>query len=115
LTSVLSFGLWVADITYVIQHSDQGRQYTAVAFGKRCREAGIRPPMGSVHDAYATRAVFEQSGDVEKSLDVGDAREVQIPAIVLRRAREGLLQVVVALRALEGLACYLESSYRRCG
>jgi putative transposase len=53
LTSVLSFGLWVAEITYVIQHSDQGRQFTAVAFGKRCREAGIRPFVGSVDDAYA--------------------------------------------------------------
>jgi putative transposase len=48
-----SFGLWVTDITYVIQHSDQGRHYTAVAFGKRCREAGVRPSMGSVDDAYA--------------------------------------------------------------
>jgi len=53
LTSAFSFGLWVADITYVIQHSDQGRQYTAVAFGKRCREAGIRPSMGSADNAYA--------------------------------------------------------------
>jgi putative transposase len=48
-----SFGLWVTDITYVIQHSDQGRHYTAVAFGKRCREASVRPSMGSVDDAYA--------------------------------------------------------------
>jgi len=53
LTSGPSFSLCVADITYVIQHSDQGRQYTAVAFGKRCREAGVRPSMGSVDDAYA--------------------------------------------------------------
>jgi len=53
LPSVLSFSLGVADITYVIQHSDQGRQYTAVAFGTRCREAGVRPSMGSVDDAYA--------------------------------------------------------------
>jgi len=53
LPSVLSFSLWVADITYVIQHSDQGRQYTAVAFGTRCREASVRPSMGSVDDAYA--------------------------------------------------------------
>jgi transposase InsO family protein len=50
LPSVLSFGLWVADITYVIQHSDQGRPYT---FGKRCREAGLRPSMGLADDAYA--------------------------------------------------------------
>jgi putative transposase len=36
----------------VIHHSDQGCQYTSVAFGRRCREAGIRPSMGSVGDAY---------------------------------------------------------------
>ena len=36
----------------VIHHSDQGCQYTSVAFGKRCREMGVRPSMGSVGDAY---------------------------------------------------------------
>ena len=36
----------------VVHHSDQGCQYTSVAFGKRCREAGVRPSMGSVGDAY---------------------------------------------------------------
>ncbi|GEL75750.1 transposase [Myxococcus virescens] len=38
--------------TGVIHHSDQGTQYTSVAFGLRCREAGVRPSMGSVGDAY---------------------------------------------------------------
>src|SRR5262249_50424691 len=38
--------------TAVIHHSDQGCQYTSVAFGKRCAEAGVRPSMGSVGDAY---------------------------------------------------------------
>jgi putative transposase len=38
--------------TTVIHHSDQGSQYTAVAFGNRCRQAGVRPSMGSVGDAY---------------------------------------------------------------
>jgi putative transposase len=38
--------------TAVIHHSDQGCQYTAVAFGARCREAGVRPSMGSVGDCY---------------------------------------------------------------
>ena len=38
--------------TDVIHHSDQGCQCTSVAFGKRCREAGVRPSMGSVGDAY---------------------------------------------------------------
>lgn len=36
----------------VIHHSDQGSQYTSLAFGKRCGEAGVRPSMGSVGDAY---------------------------------------------------------------
>ncbi len=36
----------------VIHHSDQGCQYTSIAFGKRCREAGIRPSMGSVGDCF---------------------------------------------------------------
>ncbi len=38
--------------TDVIHHSDQGCQYTSIAFGARCREAGVRPSMGSVGDAY---------------------------------------------------------------
>jgi putative transposase len=36
----------------VIHHSDRGCQYTSYGFGKRCREAGIVPSMGSVGDAY---------------------------------------------------------------
>ncbi len=36
----------------VIHHSDQGSQYTSIAFGVRCKEAGVRPSMGSVGDAY---------------------------------------------------------------
>lgn len=36
----------------VIHHSDQGSRYTSLAFGNRCQEAGVRPSMGSVGDAY---------------------------------------------------------------
>jgi len=36
----------------VIHHSDQGTQYTSIAFGIRCKQAGVRPSMGSVGDAY---------------------------------------------------------------
>jgi putative transposase len=36
----------------VVHHSDQGTQYTSIAFGSRCREADIRPSMGSVGDCY---------------------------------------------------------------
>jgi putative transposase len=38
--------------TAVIHHSDQGCQYTSLAFGLRCQAAGVRPSMGSVGDAY---------------------------------------------------------------
>ena len=36
----------------VIHHSDQGTQYTSIAFGQRCRQAGVRPSMGSVGDCF---------------------------------------------------------------
>jgi putative transposase len=38
--------------TGVIHHSDQGCQYTAIEFGRRCRDAHVRPSMGSVGDCY---------------------------------------------------------------
>lgn len=36
----------------VIHHSDQGCQYTAIEFGRRCRQANVRPSMGSVGDCF---------------------------------------------------------------
>jgi putative transposase len=36
----------------VLHHSDQGTQYTSIAFGLRCKHAGVRPSMGSVGDPY---------------------------------------------------------------
>ena len=36
----------------VIHHSDQGTQYTSLAFGQRCRQAGVRPSMGSAGDCF---------------------------------------------------------------
>jgi putative transposase len=36
----------------VIHHSDRGSQYTSLAFGTRCRDAGAKPSTGSVGDAY---------------------------------------------------------------
>ena len=36
----------------VVHHSDHGCQYTSLVFGQRCKEAGVRPSMGSVGDAY---------------------------------------------------------------
>ncbi len=36
----------------VVHHSDQGCQYTSIAFGRRCRQAGIQPSTGSVGDCF---------------------------------------------------------------
>jgi putative transposase len=36
----------------LIHHSDRGTQYTSIAFGRRCRDAGISLSMGSTGDAY---------------------------------------------------------------
>jgi putative transposase len=48
----LNMALWRRRPAEVIHHSDQGCQYTSIAFGSRCREANVRPSMGSVGDAY---------------------------------------------------------------
>jgi len=63
--------LWIADITSVptwecnlylavvrrrpkgvIHHSDQGSQYTSLAFSQRCADTNVTPSMGSVGDCY---------------------------------------------------------------
>ncbi|MGH7498242.1 MAG: IS3 family transposase [Gemmatimonadales bacterium] len=36
----------------VIHHSDRGCQYTALAFGQRCQQLGVRPSRGAVGSAY---------------------------------------------------------------
>ena len=36
----------------VIHHSDRGSQYTSIAFGNRCRDAGVRLSMGATGDCY---------------------------------------------------------------
>lgn len=36
----------------VIHHSDHGSEYTAIAFGTRCTQLGVRPSMGSVGDCF---------------------------------------------------------------
>jgi putative transposase len=50
--AALNMALAVRQPRGVIHHSDQGSQYTSLAFGKRCREMGVLPSMGSVGDAY---------------------------------------------------------------
>ncbi len=48
----LDMATWQRRPERVIHHSDQGTQYTSIAFGLRCKEVGVRPSMGSVGDAY---------------------------------------------------------------
>jgi len=48
----LNMAIYRRNPTNVIHHSDQGTQYTSIAFSIRCKEAGIRPSMGSVGDCY---------------------------------------------------------------
>ena len=47
----------------VIHHSNQGTQYTSIAFGNRlAKETGVRPSLGTVGDAYdnaMTESFFE--------------------------------------------------------
>jgi len=48
----LNMALWQRKPHNVIHHSDQGTQYTSIAFGLRCTEAGVRPSTGSAGDCY---------------------------------------------------------------
>jgi putative transposase len=50
--AALDMALWQRRPSGVILHSDQGSQYTSLAYGQRCREAGVRPSMGSVGDCF---------------------------------------------------------------
>lgn len=48
----LNMAIWRRRPKGVIHHSDKGTQYTSIAFGSRCREAGVRPSMGSAGDCF---------------------------------------------------------------
>lgn len=50
--SALNMALQQRRPEHVIHHSDQGSQYTSLAFGNRCRQMGVQPSMGTVGDAY---------------------------------------------------------------
>jgi len=52
----------------VIHHSDHGCQYTSRVFGKRCREAGVMPSMGSVGDAYDNAMAESFFASLEREL-----------------------------------------------
>jgi putative transposase len=41
--SALEMAVWRRRPKDVVHHSDQGCQYTSIAFGKHCRLVGVRP------------------------------------------------------------------------
>jgi len=59
VTAALEMALTQRAPKSVIHHSDQGCQYTSFEFGRRCRQAGVRPSMGSAGDCYDQRPVRE--------------------------------------------------------
>lgn len=51
--SALDMAVWNRRPAHgVIHHSDQGSQYTSIAFSQRCQAAGVVPSMGSRGDCY---------------------------------------------------------------
>jgi putative transposase len=53
--SALEMALWNRrPAAGVIHHSDHGCQYTSIAFGNRCQEAGVVPSLGSRGDCFDT-------------------------------------------------------------
>jgi putative transposase len=53
VVDALDMALWNRRPTAgLVHHSDHGSQYTSLAFGRRCREAGIAVSMGSVGDCF---------------------------------------------------------------
>ena len=66
----------------VIHHSEKGCQYTSYAFGKRCREAGVVPSMGSTGDAYDNAMAESSQPDLPASPPPASSMK---PAVVILR------------------------------
>ena len=84
----LNMASWQRRPQRVIHHSDQGTQYTSIAFGLRCKEVGVRPSMGSVGDAYDNALCFFATLECE----VGSAFALggQDPSSTVRRRHSAL-------------------------
>jgi putative transposase len=73
----------------VIHRSDQGSQYASIEFGHRCREAGVRPSMGSVGDAYDNamcESFFAVGMRASRQVSVQTQAEARIALFELSRA-----------------------------
>ena len=79
-------------IVRLVHHSDQGCQYTSVAFGKRPRESGILSSMGSVEDAYDNSAVESFIATLKCELLYRYSWPTRTHAELALRLHRGLLQ-----------------------
>jgi len=86
--------------TGVIHHSDQGCQYTSLAFGRRCRDAGIVSSMGSAGDCFdnaltesffATlecelidRSVFYNHGEARSPSSISSSASTTLVDVILQ-------------------------------
>jgi putative transposase len=52
----------------LVHHSDAGTQYTSLAFGRRLRQAGIAPSMGTVGDALDNAVAESFFGTLKREL-----------------------------------------------
>ena len=73
----------------VIHLPTRGSQYTSIAFGLRCEEAGARPSMESVGDAYSN--AMRESSFATLECELLDRRKFRIKA----EARMAVFQFVV--------------------
>ena len=74
----------------VIHHSDQGSQYTSIAFGNRSRELGIRVSMGSVGDCFDNAMAESFFATLECELidsysQAGGAGDLRLPGSFLQQ------------------------------
>lgn len=86
----LNMALWRRQPDEVVHHSDQGCQFTSLAFGRRCRQAGVIPSMGSVGDAYDNAVVESFFATLE--MELIDRRRWQNP----KEARAALFHYIEA-------------------
>ena len=109
--------LWQRRPKDVIHHSDQGSQHTSIAFGLRCKKAGVRPSTGSVGDCFdnAMCERFFATAECEL-LDHHCFRTYQacLQRRALRRqeAQRALFEYIdlsACLRAARRQACYAQA------
>jgi transposase InsO family protein len=76
----------------VVHHSDHGSQYTSIAFGKRCQEAGVTTSMGSVGDCYDNAMCESFNATLECELLVRRRFKTQRGIYRRLRVHRGLVQ-----------------------